>query len=133
LHISLLREKLSFLYLPCPIICLHPIVSRLSLNTSKTCPFRTRQYCCQWVKFLRLHCTNISSFETLSFEDMTNVKDGLEHLSSVRFDMNYFCDISSLFHLTNPWFVSNTRPRRMLNKNNYTFRYSLDCKIFLWI
>jgi hypothetical protein len=68
-----------------------------------------------------------------SFQDMTNAINGLKHLSSVIFDMRYFCDISSLFNLTDQWLVSNTQPQRMLNKNNYTFRFSLDPNIFLWI
>jgi len=55
-----------------------------------------------------------------SLQDMTNVIDGLKHLSSVRFDMKYFCNRSSRFDFTDQWFVSNTRPRRILNKSNYT-------------
>jgi hypothetical protein len=68
-----------------------------------------------------------------SFQDMTYVIDGLKHLSSVTFNMKYFYNISSLRDLTRKWFVSNTRPRRMLNTNNYTYRCTSDCNIFLWI
>jgi len=83
-------------------------------------------------------CSFFSNVEHLimrinSFQDMTDIIDGLEHLSSVTFDMSYFCNISSLFDLAEQWFGSNTGSRRMLNKKNYTIRYTTDCCIFLWI